>query len=120
MIKRFQIDNLFKAEDGNSIFKCTRIDGASIDGTDIDNNERMMGGVSNLEYKDVTPIPLTEEWLLKWFGEDGVGCYAEENNMVELFLNNGDYLIPKNRLQYVHQLQNLYFALTGEELTLTT
>ena len=73
------------------------------------------------------PIPLTEEWLIKF------GFEKKENKWYKLirfptvrFLNNklNVYVIIHSSsvviaiLDYVHQLQNLYFALTGEELTL--
>ena len=85
------------------------------------------------------PIPLTEEWLLKFGFEKG------NNNWFRLYFNY-DNLADSDCLTYninskmlclesfydgekkgsiqllslgekhVHQLQNLYFALTGEEL----
>jgi hypothetical protein len=74
----------------------------------------------NLE--DVKPIPLTEEWLLKFGfeysdlnGDSGLWkippfqIYGKYNQFLY------DYRLDVN---YVHQLQNLYFALTGEELTI--
>ena len=60
---------------------------------------------------EVKPIPLTEEWLLKFgFIWDG------DIKILKGYLN--DYVDGNGeaRLKYVHQLQNLYFALTGEEL----
>lgn len=71
------------------------------------------------------PIPLTEEWLLK-FGFENIGGYLW--NCRELgenrFINNpygithfeikGHY--EKKHIQYVHQLQNLYWCLCGKEL----
>ena len=81
----------------------------------------------NKEY-DVKPIPLTEEWLLK-FGfeeyefEDEIFGYVlndfgyvnEFQFMIRIFIDFEGILIQKP-IKYVHQLQNLYFALTGEEL----
>lgn len=81
---------------------------------------------------DITPIPLTEEWLLK-FGFNNINSkeYGIKCGSCWMSLSN-----PKNmgewqdcycwifdrfkfiELKYVHQLQNLYFALTGEELTI--
>lgn len=79
----------------------------------------------------VEPIPLNEEWLVK-FGFKGQQVYESVS----------DYWIPDGyrtkghkvqtdgetfvfmgykdgiEIDYVHQLQNLYFALTGEELTI--
>lgn len=88
----------------------------------------------------VKEIPLTEEWLLK-FGfekiesdyriqiqkDDSQGnsdywIYVDsgidnETNKFKVMLvsGEGDWFTTKNK--YVHQLQNLYYALTGEELT---
>lgn len=66
------------------------------------------------------PIPITEEWLLK-FGFHKINESYIKNAF--LFTNcNSIYKflyklsIIENELKYVHQLQNLYFALTGEEL----
>lgn len=94
----------------------------------------------------IKPIPLTEEWLLK-FGFDGNnalgGCGEIEistngnfrtallgglsNNGVRCQIYTEKIPNPYNeifnqcsiplQIKYVHQLQNLYFALTGEELT---
>jgi hypothetical protein len=72
-------------------------------------------------------IPLTEEWLLKFgFKLTEVDYYERFDCVIHLdinriFIAHGEYpnsfeseiAIPK----YVHQLQNLYFALTGTELT---
>lgn len=57
------------------------------------------------------PIPLTEEWL-KRFNSLG---NAISNDVDGVFMwINGEKLY----IAHVHQLQNLYFALTGEELTI--
>ncbi len=81
---------------------------------------------------DLLPIPLTEEWLVK-FGFDKV----PNSDMVRFFelgtfhlyseYYNGDYFELSNyyfikgsskQIKYVHQLQNLYYALTQTELKL--
>ncbi|KYG76418.1 hypothetical protein [Roseivirga spongicola] len=87
---------------------------------------------SDENYKNFEPIPLTDEWLTKlWFWPE------KENHRVTpccnyalVKLKDGYYIynhsevdgsltwIRTNAIQYVHQLQNLYFALTGEELQL--
>jgi len=75
--------------------------------------------------KDYQPIPLTEEWLLKFgFKKD---TWTNNDLIIGHWWNNGSILITDDfkldgqedmkPLQYVHQLQNLYFALTNEELT---
>jgi hypothetical protein len=90
--------------------------------------------------QDLQPIPLTEEWLLKfgfkrrkyensyWFEKSknkllflsndinpNKGC-AYSTKLDHIFLHDGPSNIKK--VKYVHQLQNLYFALTGNELKL--
>jgi len=72
------------------------------------------------------PVPLTEEWLLKLgfsrsplpFSE---GVYEGPiiDNRVEYNAGSFMYCLWTQRLrniEHVHQLQNLYYALTGEEL----
>ena len=70
------------------------------------------------------PIPLTEEWLLKsGFPEHkstidllwDYTIYLERQHN-ELFLVHIDNIYVY-KLEYVHTLQNLYFALKDEELT---
>ena len=58
----------------------------------------------------IKPIPINEEWLLK-FGFD-----VKEPVLISSwkFSPFCDTIITK--CEYVHQLQNLYFALTGTEL----
>ena len=75
------------------------------------------------------PIPLTEEWLLKfgfefhinancqnfYYEKDAFICIRADEDFEWFRYYNGDFY---HELKYVHQLQNLYFALTSEELTL--
>lgn len=75
------------------------------------------------------PIPLTEEWLLKfgfekmstneyWFGIIAKGkiLHISLSGNVEIMGLNFNSIRLGDICKYVHQLQNLYFALTGEEL----
>jgi hypothetical protein len=67
------------------------------------------------------PIPLTEEWLLK-FGLGSNNEYPLKLLCGYIKIRNGVWFFKYNKLdielQYVHQLQNLYFVLTGNELNL--
>ena len=81
-------------------------------------------GGSYVEQPD--PEPITEEWLLKFGFEKEAGRegYYWEHQSFRLG-EAGSYFIPYGIDDYksvsvatVHQLQNLYFALTGEELTI--
>jgi hypothetical protein len=82
----------------------------------------------NVNTSNLKPIPLTEEWLLK-FGFEKTEW--DNFNSYRLMIGSNDYAIILYsdgncevgdiitcKIEYVHQLQNLYFALTGEELTL--
>ncbi len=87
----------------------------------------------NFDY--IKPIPLTEEWLLKFGFIRHHYDYANDviyiKNIADNEIDNAEFewgVYPnelgsgiqiKNRksLKYVHEIQNLYFALTGEELS---
>ena len=72
------------------------------------------------------PIPLTDEWLLKFGFEKADEIYFIEFGVYSMTIKEyekGKYILnPETHfnyvdIEYVHQLQNLYFALTNEELT---
>jgi hypothetical protein len=84
----------------------------------------------------VKPIPITAEWLVK-FGFENKGHGYSDNiyykqqgwyNWAHIVTISDTGIVMKHgfmnqwselkSLQYVHELQNLYFALTGEELTI--
>ncbi len=83
--------------------------------------------------KDCEPIQLTEDWLIR-FGFEKLLPNIEDEIKDELRTviifrkipltyntSNGWWMNSskiKIQLDYVHQLQNLYFALTGTELTI--
>ena len=75
-----------------------------------------------------TPIPLTEEWLLRFgFNKDDFSrIYVQftikhfkiiQNTVDNSFFIDNVKMIKVN-VEYVHQLQNLYLDLTGQELEL--
>lgn len=102
----------------------------------------------NSKYHPAEPIPLTVGWLLKFgFVENFIGNkFSESWYELKYLSNEHEPMITswvsilinietwscvicdeypdevgantKIKIEYVHQLQNLYFALTGEELTL--
>lgn len=68
------------------------------------------------------PIPLTEEWLLK-FGFNWKNHGLRKGNLVIRLCGNVWSIFLSNEtnpfdieIKSVHQLQNLYFALTNQEL----
>lgn len=95
------------------------------------------GGITTTPHK---AIELTEQWLLDFgfqYEEEHItfrGLTLNLSEWVQFYSDNQDdytYVClfvglrdvdldtsPQIHLYYVHQLQNLYFALTGEELTL--
>lgn len=90
------------------------------------------------EGRGAKPIPLTEEWLNKsdlkkrgtrdiWDQVNFVIYYQRHNDAYSQLCQGKFYFgtidVTKNfaltfyEIKHLHQLQNLYFALTGEELT---
>ena len=90
--------------------------------TDVDKDD--ICDTSNLR-----PIPLTEEWLVK-FGfvkkehRDGNSLSKNQVHISSVYGDNSFCLnahvsdVTSTYIKYVHQLENLYFALTDEELTI--
>jgi len=76
------------------------------------------------------PVPLTEDWLLRAgfyseeFFEDSRPIYVLDIDGEESFYVDWDtlqpvetgYNIAKVKIEHVHQLQNLFFAIRGKEL----
>jgi hypothetical protein len=78
--------------------------------------------------KEISPLRITHDWLLK-FGF--VVEYCNSTNVYKYFLPNTPFGYLQGvfnvftqtgcfsvKIEHVHELQNLYFALTGEELEL--
>ena len=109
------------------------------------NQHKIVYGISHLEGFDVAfvhyknefdkpatfliqPIELTQEWLIK-FGfkkRKNQHRYHWENKIVIMEFSDGGFMTYTGydiryspMLEYVHELQNLYYALTGKELVLT-
>jgi hypothetical protein len=80
------------------------------------------------DLKNVHPIPLTTEWFLRLGFEQKAGNEFVKDIFVyrftqrDLIINGytADYNGVLAYPNYVHELQNLYFIFTGEELTLKT
>jgi|DEB0MinimDraft_10_1074344.scaffolds.fasta_scaffold104598_1 hypothetical protein len=92
----------------------------------IGNLQQVGGQLWSIE--ELEPIPLTEEWLQRFgFKFDGYCSFWKSDieltkdvgdNHYSVFNVHGNGLHRDGIIQYVHALQNLYFALTGEELTI--
>lgn len=85
--------------------------------------------------EDLHPIPLTEEWLLSFGFEPNLGVFTKSRseelghdfgNFSVSFYDDtqmkvwkgGRYIGVIGSCGFVHQFQNLTFALTGQELTI--
>lgn len=75
------------------------------------------------------PVLITEDWLIKLGAKNtGTEIYldidSEYGNTLINYFDRKMFLIDCDggsigiEIKYVHQLQNLYFALTGKELTI--
>ncbi len=79
----------------------------------------------------IEPIPITEDWLWRLGFEEREGLFRLSKYWVEFrnfdsvgvkilfgsFQTQKIYILgDATYIEYVHQLQNLYFALTGKEL----
>ena len=71
----------------------------------------------------IKPIPLTEEWLVKFGFIWGSYTHGWKiKNSDEKIIIEKDFRLSSGifniKIKHVHQLQNLYFALTNTELEL--
>ncbi len=81
---------------------------------------------ARFDYSGLEPVPLTEDWLMKFGATKRIVSewdYHLKVGAVKIYFRKniswyseleGIYL--GSHIQYVHQLENLYFALTGNEL----
>jgi len=93
-------------------------------------------GLFHSAYSDLKPIPLTEEWVVrlgfnKWQDRYCLEAWSpghpsqrfdidwkDGNVMMKSRYQGEDDNLLMRHIKNVHQLQNLYFALTGKELEL--
>jgi hypothetical protein len=96
--------------------------------SEIDYDDLRVIGIKDEMNQDYQPIPLTEEWLLK-FGFETSKRLWDSFSRSYYYLSKKDklcfnlhesknifYMYEYKHIKHVHQLQNLYFALTGTEL----
>lgn len=117
-----RIGNIVRCNDDGTIFKIDEITAMGLTVTVLGGGETTW-----IEFDQFEPITLTVKWLTD-FGFMKVDDHFENEDCwiyilpdcfeLEFITKAGRFNLFKP-YQYVHQLQNLYFALTGEELTLT-
>jgi hypothetical protein len=117
----------------NKVMKIGGIDFFSVKLYEYDKPFAVQPNVFEVRSSDLSPIPLTKEWLLKFGFEKritvghSVQYFIGKNPITHdwlfdiLWLDGYSAPFYRNgfhKIQYVHQLQNLYYDLTGEELTI--
>lgn len=101
-VQELRIGNYVKIGEEHESYNCI----GKVIKWDLSNFYSLEKGYNNIEWFE--PIPITEEWLLK---------FKFDNNHWATKWILHDMPTPTG-IHFVHQLQNLYFALTNEELTL--
>ena len=121
-----RIGNLVKVKQGICVVVAIDQQGAIIEPAGNDYRKRLESNREELE-----PIPLTKEWLLDFGFEKSSHWYVSksytfifdsiniESGTWGISLTRGhNEMIIKTDCKYVHTLQNIYFSLCGEELTI--
>ena len=115
--KNFRIGNLVKYED-----RIFRIHSLAEELPTLDTTEF---GIGVVDWNNLKSIELTEEWLInlgfeqdtdircRWYHINGSLAYDLDDNCIRI-----DDTWEFGKRQYVHELQNLFFALTCTELEL--
>ncbi|WNH10025.1 hypothetical protein [Thalassobellus suaedae] len=117
--KEIRIGNLVQDEQ-NEIITVNHIEKTGI------NANFSWGDSSALEYDmdKIKPISLNEGWLIKFGfkknGNEWMGVICLEENKTELYYSGGEGVKLSEDIKYIHQLQNLVFALTYKELTVSS
>lgn len=139
--KDLRIGNLVSYSVDDKIIEITGIEKDTMYGALI----TAKGEIGKFWLSGLKPIKLTEDWLVKmgflknpnWSNENytyyeavntpnrlglfyimyGKNCLGHDMYFLGYPTESGTYSPGNGRFQYVHQLQNLYHALTGTELT---
>ncbi len=115
----FLVEGIYKGEDGYKVLcHCDTKDGYSC--------------TEDALPEEIEPIPLTEELLLKcgfkrtlYGSHNGIelSCMSfifdeivETKNEWFLSMNHGKHVMSCSHIRYIHQLQNIYSDLIGDEL----
>jgi len=117
--KQLRIGNLLRVGNNPNVQKIIEVE-------EIRHNSvtcRWEEGMTDWEYdyKELFPIELTPEWLGKCgFKNVPIGSTGYKLNEVAIFDFNDDGIYKmwnyKGEIKFVHQLQNLYYFLTGDDL----
>ena len=132
-IESFRIGNLIKGRiSAHSIIK---IDKESVHSADVRVNDNSTHTEENLQISSIRPIPFDDKLVERLnldFGADGFCLLFDDKNgqKVKLSDTNSLYVYGNANLDesqayainlsYLHEFQNLYFDLTGEEYIIKT
>jgi hypothetical protein len=93
-----------------------------------ENASQYNGGYLRLK-TGLEPIVISEEWLIKFGFKGDDFWFSNEKIRMEKYITSPGWAFRKRgseeystsiaRVKYIHQLQNLYFAIFGEELKLS-
>lgn len=122
MIKanELRVGNVISERDNHRIYKVLEI---------LSNGVRVKywscGETEIIPFSKIMPVQLTDE-ILEQLGfkkscmydwsKGNIEILYNDFDEAQLSINEGEYAIGQ-KIKYVHQLQNLYFALMGEELS---
>ena len=117
------------------IFKIVELKAFTVSAVLFDENPAQVETWPEFQYSDLSPIQLTPDILSKCgFNRSRDGWYISSNhkiydplelggsgNMVQVnrecyLLLNNDKIIDATPIRHLHQLQNLYYCLTGQEI----
>jgi hypothetical protein len=127
-----RIGNYVNLEYGG-IYEVININSEGFDYVDL--RKPTFKAVGRFDINSIKPIPLTEEWLLKcgfekiifgfstfydlYFNPRFVLRFYMIPNELDLIQDDRKLSFKASHVLYVHQLQNLYFALSGKELVVS-
>jgi hypothetical protein len=99
--------------------------GLEIEAYKFDQIPAQLEQIPKFNLRDLSEISITDEWLIKFGFEIFPWRWVKKSKSdfgIRLNIKTYSYEVEGNtavKLEYVHQLQNLYFVLTGEELELS-
>ena len=121
-VQELRIANIVLFKEDGIVFN---VDGIQFDGLSVYNKEQSTW----IELDAFQGVSLTEEWLLKFGAKVNGNSYllclpgmrselrfGFHENRIAAFIESPESDVALYEIKFVHQLQNLYFALTQEEL----
>lgn len=125
-VSDYRIGNLVLDEDGE-LCKIEQLSSEKMECFQQVSTIKTQSCISDKYPSNIYAIELTEEWLIKfgfekiWFGYEiistGIEIEPLKNGDYTICINSNEYHVGES-FKYVHQLQNIFFALTNKELEL--